>query len=308
MKDNSLKIPIALSNETGKLVNPEDVTEGGLKCNCICPACSKNVIAIKGGDDKTQRPHFRHNVDTCSYETYIHELAKKIFNEIDEIHLPPIRFFNFLPKWKIKFKNEIRKHLNLNGIITNEKTIESFDLNYLEIKNNIKVRIESFTQEETRNSIHGIARIDIIIKSKNQELFIEPCYSHSIDDIKERKLENINVSTVSIDLRSYSERMNNIFTKENFRDFVANEIESKHWIWINSSEVENAITEFITSQFSEENLNKYKNNKEQISINKRKISVIENKKFDLEREVSLLKQEIEQMERYSLNRIIHSKQ
>jgi len=66
--------------------------ERGKKCNCICPACRKPLIAVKG---KIRQHHFRHEVESeCARnpETAIHIIAKKMIAERKQIMLPKYDF------------------------------------------------------------------------------------------------------------------------------------------------------------------------------------------------------------------------
>lgn len=73
----------ALDNEN-HLINAAEAEKGP---DYFCPSCGEKMILRKG---KQRRPHFAHKVNTehCSYETYLHEIAKKqickCFNESSE--------------------------------------------------------------------------------------------------------------------------------------------------------------------------------------------------------------------------------
>ncbi|MCP2936044.1 competence protein CoiA, partial [Salmonella enterica subsp. enterica serovar Typhimurium] len=88
-----MKLPIAINKTTNELVNAKDVPNG-LACDCFCPGCGEDLIAVNEG--KVKGPHFRHTTSNCSiggnYESYIHWLSKEVFKHLDSITLPPIIF------------------------------------------------------------------------------------------------------------------------------------------------------------------------------------------------------------------------
>lgn len=63
--------------------------ERGLACDCVCPACSSRLMAIKG---EVYRHHFRHAVEgvDCQWarETALHKFAKQIICERLWLTLP----------------------------------------------------------------------------------------------------------------------------------------------------------------------------------------------------------------------------
>ena len=69
----------------------------GLKCNCICAACKRSLVAKMG---EVKAPHFAHYVEKgtildCSAqkanESGLHQMAKEIVKESTYINLPEIQ-------------------------------------------------------------------------------------------------------------------------------------------------------------------------------------------------------------------------
>lgn len=79
MKNVDCDLTYALDSE-GKLVNIEQV-ESGIKCNCICPACKKPLVAKKGEIRKYHFAHFSGNNCKHAIESMLHHLAKDKFQE-----------------------------------------------------------------------------------------------------------------------------------------------------------------------------------------------------------------------------------
>lgn len=62
----------ALDNE-GKLIHISEVNESNRSDGYRCFSCGEELIPVLG---KTNAHHFRHKTSICSYETYLHKLAK----------------------------------------------------------------------------------------------------------------------------------------------------------------------------------------------------------------------------------------
>ena len=71
------KYESATINKDGELVNIQQVRhEKERPFRYYCPNCKDEMIPILG--DKREH-HFRHKVQPCRYETYLHSLAEKTF-------------------------------------------------------------------------------------------------------------------------------------------------------------------------------------------------------------------------------------
>jgi hypothetical protein len=80
----------AIDNSNGKLVFI-DFVPNGLSCNCVCPKCSGQMIAIQGKSENHREWHFRHSIDsdcTGGPETILHKLAKQIIADNNQIIIP----------------------------------------------------------------------------------------------------------------------------------------------------------------------------------------------------------------------------
>lgn len=80
-------IPFGLKD--GKIHHIKNVPNG-LACDCICPSCSKPLIAKNKGQHK--RPHFAHAIDTDCFDyeamTYLHQYAQQLLELEQRIVLP----------------------------------------------------------------------------------------------------------------------------------------------------------------------------------------------------------------------------
>jgi len=65
-------------DDSGGVIHISEVNEGNRRNKYYCISCGCELIPALG---KKNAHHFRHKVDTCSYETYLHKLAKKKLKE-----------------------------------------------------------------------------------------------------------------------------------------------------------------------------------------------------------------------------------
>lgn len=195
MKHTKLKYGI----RDGELVHISQV-ESGLACSCQCANCNEILVAKRG---LKRDNHFAHKSgDTCKYatETALHLAAKEILNKHKEIRLPSA--------W-IKFNT------NRSGYqIASEKTVS----------------IDSLKIER---GIDGIIP-DLIATVGGRELLIEVFVTHPVSDIKKEKIEDINRSTIEIDLSKAPRDMH----LEALTDLIINNVDNKKWIYNVRSKIE----------------------------------------------------------------------
>lgn len=87
-----LRLRYALLKDTDRELRFVDAVETGLKCNCVCPCCGKEVIAKNQG--KKKEHHFAHaqGADcTGARMTALHMLAQNVLardkKEIGRAHV-----------------------------------------------------------------------------------------------------------------------------------------------------------------------------------------------------------------------------
>lgn len=249
----NIHFSIALEKETNRLVNAKDVPNG-LNCNCYCAKCKEDLVAANR--EVKQRAHFRHNkASNCpfsqNYETYIHWLAKEIIKRIDLIKLPPIKYedlklsreqqFSMMNKFNILLKeiglvNEVRGELsNFHGVIFQTST---------------EVKIDSFNIEKFYRTAKGNIEVDAVLTMDNHELFIEPFYTHPIDDIKYEKLLAIDVSTISINLIPFVRNSDYDFTIAEFTDYIKNNLSEKKWVIVRKAKKSKLINSLFNRDFA----------------------------------------------------------
>ncbi|HTB06139.1 MAG TPA: competence protein CoiA family protein [Bacteroidia bacterium] len=161
-----LKLPFGFKE--GKLVEISQV-ERGLACGCNCPCCGTPLIARKGG--KTIH-HFAHDKSAeCkgAYETMLHIAAKEILEKHKKIRLPAV-ISSIGIGWDVHSLYEIHRERYIH-----------FDKVYLEKK------------------LDDIVP-DIILEVEGRKLLVEIAVTHFIDEVKLKKIQKLNISTLEIDL------------------------------------------------------------------------------------------------------------
>ncbi len=187
MANTTHNILYAIKN--GEIVHISDV-ERGLKCGCICPACGANLVARKG---KIKAHHFAHHSnESCEYgyESSLHLAAKDILSRSKKMILPPIWVkFDYKEKICLREAQEI-----------------------------------PITRVELEKKFSDVIP-DVVVYSGNRRIFVEIYVTHAIDDIKLKKLQKANASTIEIDLSKYTEDI----TRENLTDILLNNSPDKVW-------------------------------------------------------------------------------
>lgn len=151
------KLPYGLKND--ELLTIEDV-QSGLACNCICPACKKQLIARKG---KMKAHHFAHyNTEDClsGLETVLHKLSKTIIAECKSFTTPILYFPN--------------------------THFEVFEEKVISIES---VKLETKVGEFIP---------DIVIETKGKKLLIEIVVSNPVNWIKHNRIRLENLPTIEI--------------------------------------------------------------------------------------------------------------
>jgi Competence protein CoiA-like family len=149
----------------GALKHISEVT-GGLDCDCRCASCDDRLVAKKGA---IKQHHFAHACGSecaTALETALHFAAKQILESRREIYLPAA-ILNF------NRPNSVHK-------LTNEQLVG--------LKN---VRLERKL---------GQIIPDVIASANGQLLSIEIRVTHPVDSLKLKRISELGLSTLEIDL------------------------------------------------------------------------------------------------------------
>jgi len=186
----NLNLLYALKN--GELVGVDDV-ESGLKCECVCPACGERLVAKKGTKTMHHFSHYSGHNCEHGYETSLHLAAKEILQQAKRIMLPAV------------YLND--KNKSEDWLISEPKEI---------IIDHVDVEFR------TNNVIP-----DIVVHSKNKQLFIEILVTHRIDEQKLNKIKDAAVSTIEIDLSKTDQSI----SAKQLENILINEIDHKRWAY-----------------------------------------------------------------------------
>ena len=152
-----VKLPYGLKDN--ELVSIDEV-ESGLSCNCICPACEKQLIARKGEIKIHHFAHYKSSDCLGGLETALHKLCKEIIAESKTFTTPTVYYPN---------------------------------TNY-EIFEEIEIPIDKITLEK---KLSGIIP-DIVIESKGKKLLIEIVVNNPVDWQKTQKIKSENLAAIEI--------------------------------------------------------------------------------------------------------------
>lgn len=148
-------------NENGKIINISDVTQENRAKHYTCVGCGKEMSAVLG---QVKEHHFRHKGDSCSWESYLHSLGKKLIKEK----------FDNQKEFLIKLPCNNSKQCRLKQLKPDIQC-ETHDLKRI---------YDTCEEEKTYNGF----RADLMLSnSKNKEhepFFIEISVSHDCEDNK----------------------------------------------------------------------------------------------------------------------------
>ena len=188
-----LRLRYALLKGTDRESRFVDDVETGLKCNCVCPCCGKEVVAKNQG--KKKEHHFAHTKGAdCvgARMTALHMLAQNVLEEKKQVLLPPY-----------------------NGIFCKKDSIlKTFD--HIEL-------------EETCKNEDSTRRPDCIgyNEGKTQNLWIEIYCRHKIDDAKKEDIINRKQYCVEID---FSDLLKTNYSREDVEYRLIEDCTHSKWI------------------------------------------------------------------------------
>lgn len=295
MKEHSFEMPIAINRNTNKIVHVNDV-DGGIKCNCYCPICNEDLIAINK-EENIQRPHFRHNKNAnCSSngESYIHWLTKEVFKDINQIFLPPITYSDFEINLKANnnFRNKLKKYFEKKDLLPE---FDRLIFTNFQLQSKSTIEINGCESEVHRKSNFGDIDVDVVLKVCDMEIFIEPYFTNKIDENKRKKIFDLDISTISINLISFVRINGWFFTIDDFKNFLINDIKNKKWEYIRTQKIDNLSEKFIKMLDKE-----VKEHEIKIPRNKETKRIIKEKRIKYEQllnDFNELKREIELLEK-----------
>ncbi len=191
-----LKLPFGLKD--GKIVDISQV-DSGLACNCVCPSCNHPLVARKGNIMAHHFAHYKSAECAAALQTALHLAAKDILLRIKKIRIPEVKGYA---------GGNLGEGFNLGEILLHKEQTINFD--------------EVFLEKRVGEIIP-----DIIIKINGKPMFIEIAVTHFIDEEKKKKIEELNVSTLEINLSKLDRKI----TLEELENILIDGIENKEWIF-----------------------------------------------------------------------------
>lgn len=190
-----MKQHLIYAMKDGEIMSIEDV-ERGLKCGCTCAACGERLIAKKGSK---MTHHFSHpSGSNCAYgyESSLHLMAKEILSKAGKMIIPDAYFqIGCLSKqfYFVKEQEIIIDHVEL------EKRV-------------------------------GNIIPDIVVYANGKPFFVEIYVTHAIDEKKLKKLKEIGISTIEIDLSEFN-ALDEDIKESQLKEILLGKSSLKQWVY-----------------------------------------------------------------------------
>lgn len=189
-----LRLRYALIKDTTEGLKFVDNVPNGLKCNCVCPHCGKELVARNNPKNKREH-HFAHRGGAdCkgARMTTLHKLAQEVIAAETKVMLP-----------------EYRKQF-----VQKEAELRTFE----------QVRLEAVCKIED-----STRRPDCIgyNNNENDSLWIEIYCRHKIDENKRDEIRRSSQACIEID---FSNILNTDYTEESVRERLLTCFEDREWI------------------------------------------------------------------------------
>jgi hypothetical protein len=188
--EDLIKLPLGLKE--GRITHISEVSRG-LLCGCVCPGCHKPLVAKKG---RITTHHFAHfNTADCgsAIETALHRAAKDIIYEHKKIAVPPIEI-----PW-----NSFGDSMQIASEQLHDIT-------------------SAVLEHKTGNIVP-----DIVVTVASSQLLIEIRVTHKVDENKAKKIQELRIPTIEIDLSS----QNRTFALDELAQTIIFDISNKRWIY-----------------------------------------------------------------------------
>ena len=194
MEHPQLRLRYALFKGTTEGLHFVDNVPNGLKCNCVCPHCGKELVARNNPLNKREH-HFAHRGGAdCkgARMTTLHKLAQEVIAAETKV---------MLPEYKKQF-------------VQKEAELRTFE----QVKLEAVCKIEDSTRRPDCIGYNN---------NKNDCLWIEIYCRHKIGEIKREEIRRSNQACIEID---FSDILNTDYTEESVRERLLTCFEDREWI------------------------------------------------------------------------------
>ncbi|WP_146190725.1 competence protein CoiA family protein [Polaribacter aquimarinus] len=292
MLKSNIKYPVAFDSVQEKLIEISKVNIEN-KENLICKDCNESFVAVLNH----QTPHFKHKPKsncTANFESYVHWVTKELFKEIKSINVPELLIDDLFEKQREKFQLLYNKIIDSN--IPEELRFEFKN----ELKRNLTdaqvLQIDKIETEKEYKTDLGNVLIDIVTLSHNEKVFIEPFFSNPINQEKKNKLSEIDTSTLMLNLFDFIEYFGSNFELETLKKYLISD-EGKNWVYIKKEDFDiflNNYENYLSEEIKRFNpvIVLYENKKEEILKINNKLSKLFNKKDIIEKKISILQNKV----------------
>ena len=195
----------------GELIHILDAVNGK-KCDCICPACKKELVAHNGGSSNRLKTfhHFENKECKYGFQTAIHLAAKKVFELTKEITIPEVKIF--IPTGIELIDGQFISH----GF-------------FREISPCKKINIDRVILEKRLHKYIPDVVVFSLDKNtgKEKRLIVEIAVTHFVGRKKIKDIIDSDISAIEIDLSS----VQNDFNFEELKRILVEETENKKWLY-----------------------------------------------------------------------------
>ena len=210
MSGNKSKVQLEYGLRDDNVIFVYELTslEKGKACNCICPACRKQLVAKLGPHNQW---HFAHVGAECNLvvaqQTALHMLAKELIEDSKKLLIPGI---------------SIKKDDYCDDI--EDYRVQAKIPQAIEYRKARVVNCDSVSLEKK------ISRIvpDIMVTVKGRTCLIEVAVTHFVDEEKEQKIKEIGLPLFEIDL---SNLYNSEFSREELAKAVLFNPSNRTWFF-----------------------------------------------------------------------------
>lgn len=239
----NIKTPFAMYNANVIHISELKKEKSGHDYKCYCCSCNEKLIPRLGNKNTW---HFAHKSESCSnaLETGLHIMAKRILSERKEIKLPnlSVNKDEGLLERKDFIYSSSSKSVSSECILMHD---EKFNHEYVYVNYEYEIvcisKLYSFDSVDEEERLNDIIP-DIILYKNGKPLLVEIAVTHFIDDEKRRKINDMKLSTIEIDLSQYTKN----FLKMSIEDLERIIIEdTKNKEWIYNDKAENIISDLI---------------------------------------------------------------
>lgn len=169
------------------MIKTRDYDNKNLYQNCHCPICNEILVAKMGEKNLWHFAHSKNSNCKNSFETSLHQYAKKVFENNSELLLPEINLGESLSMnmFDKNLVEDIALWLDYNDWTTECYTtiFEANKYKYTWIFNECK--FDSFIP-------------DILIMINEKKVAVEIYVTHSVDEVKRKKVYKSNIDMIEI--------------------------------------------------------------------------------------------------------------